>query len=109
MGEGCAALIAMGPNNVEIPCMIFPDMESGISYCDNLFAKYTAKKSKHETKNIVTYFVYLEDYDSEEDKFEKDTISRTLFNQHYYGCGGPGPFVLQPVSFSKKFVNFDLD
>ncbi len=91
-------LIACGPNSIEVPCRIFPDMETAKTKCDEIFGiEGTPGESGY------TYKVDLED--------EKKPwpISNELFTEFYYGCGGPYPFVLVEVEFDTKFVGFNLD
>ena len=95
-------LIAYGPNSIEIPCRIFESMEDARAYCDPLFAKAGVGPMAHDDKGSVRYGVDLETVENEE-------ISAELFTSHYYGCGGPGPFILRIMSFNEKFVPFDLD
>ena len=94
-------LIACGPNSVEIPCRVFKNMEDGRAYCDPLFAKVGAGPEAASGGDI-RYSVDLEEIKDEE-------VSEELFTSHYYGCGGPYPFILKEISFNEKFVGFDLD
>ena len=77
-------------------------MEDAREFCDPLFAKVGAGPVAHADDGSVRYNVDLEGY-------EDDEISAELFTSHYYGCGGPGPFILRILSFNEKFVTFDLD
>lgn len=95
-------LIAIGPNSLEVPCMIFENMESARTYCDPLFAKINAQP------NIVKDKVYYE-ADLVQGVKECDEIAGELFTDYYDGCGGAGPFVLKAVPFNEKFLAFDLD
>ena len=95
-------LIAYGANSVAVPCRIFESMEDGRAYCDPLFAKLGSGPMADHSGH-VRYDVDLESIDGSE------PVSAELFTSHYYGCGGPGPFILQEVPFNEKFVPFDLD
>ena len=95
-------LIACGPNSVAIPCRIFESMEAAREYCDPLFAKADVPP-KIDSSGNVRYSADLESVEGGEE------ISKELFTSHYYGCGGPYPFILQEVPFNEKFVEFDLD
>lgn len=94
-------LIAYGPNSIAVPCRIFENMEDGRAFCDPLFAKVGSGPMASANGN-VRYEVDLETIKDEE-------VSDELFTGHYYGCGGPYPFVLREVAFNEKFVPFDLD
>ncbi len=95
-------LIAYGPNSLVIPCRIFESMEDGRAYCDPLFAK-VGSGPMADSSGGTRYNVELETVEGGE------AVSAELFTTHYYGCGGPYPFILQEVPFNEKFVSFDLD
>jgi len=78
-------------------------MEDGRAYCDPLFAKINVLPEPDTGLGGVRYAADLEVAEGGEE------ISAELFVSHYYGCGGPYPFVLQEVPFNEKFVGFDLD
>ena len=94
-------LIAYGPNSVAVPCRMFENMEDGRAYCDPLFAKVNVGPEA-DSSGGVRYSANLEG-------IEDDEVSTELFTSHYYGCGGPYPFVLKEIPFNEKFVPFDLD
>lgn len=95
-------LIAYGPNSIKIPCMVFDNMDQGKVFCDSLFG--TIGIMPYSSKDCsVRYLVDLDERD------DTETISKTLFTRHYYGCGGPGPFVLKEVPVCESFIGFDLD
>jgi hypothetical protein len=93
-------LIAKGPNNIEVPCMLFESLDDGIVYCDRLFAPYERIERDDGT---IRYNVDIEASDN------CDEMSAQLFTSWYYGCGAPYPFVLKQVAFATPFVGFDLD
>jgi hypothetical protein len=95
-----AVLIAIGGNDLMIPCRLFEDLETGKRICDEIF---NMEGERSESGDVITYNKDLEDDD------EYGVISKQLFTRFYYGCGGPCPFILQEVSFNTKFVGFDLD
>ena len=95
-------LIAYGPNNIEIPCRLFEDLETGKQICNEIFGM-EGELLKHEDKDVIRYRKDLDDED------EGNIISEQLFTSFYYGCGGPYTFVLREVDFNTKFVPFELD
>ena len=97
-----AVLIALGGNDLEIPCRILPNIEKGKKICDEIFDM--AGQPDMENPNI---FYYRKDLEGECEGHKE--ISNTLFTHHYYGCGGPSSFMLKEVDFNSKFVGFDLD
>lgn len=99
MNEGkVTVLIAEGGNGFEMPCRIFPDMETAKERCDELLGM--------EGKEIKEGFAYSIDLEKEEDPWP---ISKSIFTRFYYGCGGVYSFYLTEVGFDTKFVGFDLD
>jgi len=96
-------LVAGGPNNVEVPCRVFPDMETGNKRCEEIFGV----PGRQVANGGVVWGFKEVDLDTTSEQNQK--ISETLFTNHYYGCGGPGPFLLKEVPFDEAFVGFDLD
>lgn len=95
-----AVLVAYGANSIEVPCMVFENLEQGKERCDKIFEGHP---SKTRDNGSVVYPVYLEDLG------DADNVSDKVFTSHYYGCGGPGPFVLKEVESGQKFIGWDLD
>ena len=95
-------LIAGGPNSVEVPCRIFPDMATGRKRCEEIFGV-----PGRESSDAVIWGFKEIDLDTTSES--NTAVSEKLFTSHYYGCGGPGPFTLKEVPFDEAFVGFDLD
>jgi len=93
-------LIAIGGNDLMIPCRLFEDLKTGKRICDKIF---NIEGVPSKSGDVITYNKDLEDDD------EDGVISKQLFTRFYYGCGGPCLFILQEVPFNTKFVGFDLD
>lgn len=93
-------LIASFANDLEIPCRIFPDIETGKKRCDEIFG-FKGKEVDNDR------FVWSIDLDNGTDKSEE--ISDELFTHHYYGNGGPDMFGLSEIQYDTKFLPFDLD
>jgi len=94
-----AVLIAVGGNDIMIPCRIFEDLETGKQICD----KILDMEGKLSKSGDIRYEKDLESDD------EGGVISEQLFTHFYYGCGGVYPLILREVPFNTKFVGFDLD
>lgn len=98
--QGVAVLIAVGGNDLMVPCRIFGDLETGKQICDEILG-IEGKPSK--SGDVIRYEIDLENDD------EGGVISEQLFTRFYYGCGGVYSFILREVPFNTKFVGFDLD
>jgi hypothetical protein len=92
-----AILIAIGANDLSIPCRIFENMEIAKQRCDEIFG------TEGEWIENAKQFAYIIDPE------ERDDLSNELFTKHYYGCGSPWMFALQEIDFDTKFVGWDLD
>jgi len=103
-----AVLIACGPNSIEVPCRIFENIEAGKQRCDEIFGVEGEVVTTQLDGKTVYYYEYRKYLEEEPREISKE-MSDKLFTKHYYGCGGPGPFVLAEVEFNTKFVGFDLD
>lgn len=99
MKNSVVILIANGSNEIEIPCRIFPDMETAKKECNKIFEMTSDENN--------SYDICLEELEIKQQR----RISNKLFGQGnwYYGCGGPGSFELQEVAFNKKLVGWNLD
>ena len=95
-------LIACGGNDLEIPCRLFEDFETGRKICDEIFGM------EGELSKSGDIVIYNKALDIEEED-EGGVISKQLFTHFYYGCGGAYRFILKEVPFNTKFVGFDLD
>lgn len=95
-----AVLIAVGGNDLMVPCRIFEDLETGKQICDKILGM-EGETSDHG--DVIKYEKDLENDDKD------GVISCQLFTHFYYGCGGVYSFILREVPFDAKFVGFDLD
>ena len=95
-------LIAVGGNDLEIPCRIFQNMALAKKECGKIFGF-------EGTINPYGDHVYSKDMDPNEIDDEGKRISDELFTNYYYGCGGPYCFILKEVDFNTKFLSWDLD
>jgi len=93
-------LIAVGGNDLMVPCRLFEDLETGRKICDEILGMEGVPS---ESGDIINYDKDLENDD------EDGVISKQLFTRFYYGCGGVYSFILKEVAFNTKFVGFDLD
>lgn len=97
-----AVLIAVGGNDLMVPCRIFGDLETGREICDKIL---DMEGKLVESEDSIKY-----EYEIElENDHENDTIAERLFTHFYFGCGGVYSLILQEVAFDTKFVGFDLD
>jgi len=95
-------LIAVGGNDIEIPCRVFENLESAIEECDKIFG----------FESIIGPYgthVYNKSMDPNDIDDDGERISSELFIKYYYGCGGPHCFELKEVDFNTKFISWDLD
>ena len=93
-------LIACAANELDIPCRLFEDLETGKQACDKIFGM---EGELSKAGDVIRYKKNLDRDDKD------DAISEQLFTNFYYGCGGPYVFVLKDVPFDTKFIGFDLD
>ena len=92
-------LFGIGPNSVEIPCMLFESMEKAQLFVHNSLSEdsYSERKSKKG----ITFFEIDEDYLSE--------VGHKFFTSYYGGCGEIYSYELREVEFETKLVRFSLD
>jgi hypothetical protein len=111
-----AVLIALGPNSVEVPCRLFPDMATALARCTELFGRGPTRTNKDgsyqwgydkETKWDICKL--LESREDARGDMEESPLTKQLFTHYYGGCGEVGAFDLKAVPFDSTFVGFDLD
>lgn len=93
-------LIAVGANDIMVPCRLFENLVIGKQICDEIFGM---EGEQLESRKVIRY---RPDLDNED---EEAVISNQLFTHFCYGCGGICHFILQEVPFNTKFIGFDLD
>lgn len=110
-----AVLIGLGPNSVEIPCMLFESAEKA-----HTFAKVNfGEQNKHGQ--------YKVDFDEErvydESEYDAKTVEemkadgcvfgipkwKSIFKNYYGGCGECFALIVKEVPFESVFVSWDLD
>jgi len=106
-------LIGLGPNRVKVPCLIFPDMETGKTYMEN-HSEFVARVKQTDTG--IYYRVRAEKVDIWEghqlqvaQNGQVQDPPKAFFTSYYGGCGECLSFLLKEVEFGKPFVPFDLD
>jgi hypothetical protein len=99
-------LIALGPNSIEIPCMIFEDSGEAEKICDEIFLPQFGEGCKSEI--TIKESICIK-YEGDLEDLDDDVVSDKLFTNHYYGCGGPYRFIFKHVNYNTRFVGFDLD
>ena len=129
-------LIAHGPNDLQIPCRWFPDMNTAVAKCSSNpcltkehhpdTVKYFARKGEplpevpantyYLTKEMEDF--YEGNYDRLEHGLEKDSdgdwIGPNKTEYHpfigaYFGCGGFNTLTLVEVEEDTAFIYWDLD
>ena len=88
--------LALGANELVIPCLFFDDWDEAIMYC------IEALNVEGELRKDGICFRF--DFES-----GNEAASEKFFTSCYYGCGGPYAILLQAVPSGKPFVGWDLD
>ena len=89
-------LIGEGPNDVKIPALIFPDKETALKTCKEIFAGIECSPKLRWTCRRCDY------------EFPEKIIKR-LYKSYCGGCGVCYAAQLVEVEFGKPFVGWDLD
>lgn len=125
----CAVLVGIGPNDVEIPALIFPDFKTGLEKCKEFLGEPTGISGDKTYWNVDELQACEEDEDYEEMKdFDMITLelveengvykkqignkpfnSTKVYTSYYGGCGEFYSLELREVEFGKPFVCWDLD
>lgn len=111
-------LVGLGPNSVEVPCMVFSSLEALLAKVVPILGE--PKKYKKSTG----YFAREEgmlywnvDFESVENKDDDDddsygddyNLSMKFYTGYYGGCGECYRLEVREVTEGKPFVGFDLD
>jgi len=84
-------IIAHGPNEVAVPCMLVESKEHGAKLLDELFGP----PNKHGHWHC-------------HERKDHDKIA-SFFTSYYDGCGGVGAFSLKVIPVQTAFVPWSLD
>lgn len=98
MSSSVWVLIGEGPNNVEIPCLIWTSFDIAIDFCVNTFGKVYSFNSSDSSRRWVC----------EGDEFQKQVLEK-MYKRYYGGCGECYAVTLIQVEEGKPFVGWDLD
>lgn len=110
MNGNATVLIALGYNELQIPCIFFDNMEEGKAWC-----AAQGLTSTHPQGDGEVYYNKLngEDVDRALDEVDPHTeereLARRFFTHYYGGCGECYGFRLQEVALGTPFLAFDLD
>jgi hypothetical protein len=86
-------VVAVEPNNIEVPCRFSTEEESLETFLKELFPECTLIDNK----------MALYDLQDDDPRFHE------VFTGFYGGCGAPGKFIIKPVELDTKVVHWDLD
>jgi hypothetical protein len=96
-------LVGLGPNNVEIPALIFGSKEAANKFCERFID--IRIREDDTTWYPIDFLVGSKDYNEETDEDD----SRKFYTHYYDGCGACYGFELRKVEEGKPFVQWDLD
>lgn len=97
-----AVIIAEGPNDVRVPCLIFQRLAEAKAYMEKFGLQSGTWQGFNwvESKDGLSYLV-------DEDWIEEN--SSHFFTDYYGGCGEVNSFTIEVVAPGEKFVGWDLD
>lgn len=134
--ERITVLIGKGPNNVEVPCMLFSDLHDGTEYLASCGLKYTSTHLDQGRNQEIVFDLEedcvldmdllrnkiketmiqkcgsrfnTESFDQDGEREVKEMIPELFYTDYYGGCGEVWQFVLKEVPIRTPFVGFDLD
>lgn len=110
-----AVVIGLGPNDLEIPLLLFKNKRQAINFLQEL-GKNITKESGLFSQSIKNECIF----DLDEERAEKDedyeysnpdqkVLMDALFTSYYGGCGGCYQLEVREVEFGKPFVPWNLD
>jgi hypothetical protein len=91
-------LIALGPNDIEVPCMLFKSYEEGENFCRKILGATNKGAGR-----------YAFDGELMNKKFADNPIASKIFTYYYPGCGFCWGVEIRKVKFNKPFTRWDLD
>ncbi len=85
-------LIAVGPNDIRMPCRFSKKKETLLAFVDGVFP---------DNKKLSTGQIYVED--AQQEQFDQ------VFTDYYDGCGEVWAFEIEEVPLDQKVLEWDLD
>ena len=117
--EKITVLIALGPNDIHIPCMVCKTKDDAINHLSKLFnikweldVEYWLKEVYHYDDRKVFSHTTFQIITYENGKYHPIGIEvneNMLFISYYGGCGECNGLRLEEIDFAVPFVNFNLD
>jgi hypothetical protein len=103
-----AVVVGMGTNNIEIPLLVFPDIQSAQTYLTNLGLNVSDNYCELPEEKMETS-VYIKQTDKYE-QIENPIVNGLFKNGRYYdGCGGCDGLEIREVQFGEPLIGWDLD
>lgn len=114
------ALIALGPNDIEIPCLIFNKVAEGRRYCQQAFGRPGKRlmlpeliyqwELKEEEVNWGKNIPIGKNYSPGDEvvAYNKSILSK-LFTRYYGRSGEASIYLLRKIPTGKPFIGWNLD
>lgn len=89
------AIIALGDNDIEMPCLLFNNEAEAQTYLE-------------ETPNVKFFGTPNNKWICDKYQLSQENSGR-FFHDYYDGCGGVWAFVIREVEFGKPMGSWNLD
>jgi hypothetical protein len=93
-------LIGDGPNDVQIPALVWTDKEKALKDCVEIFGREPDRKSGGGFLESFRWSI-------EEENEENEKLFAKMYTSYYGGCGECYRATLKHVEEGKPFVAFD--
>lgn len=97
------ALIAHGPNDLQVPCMFFNTLEDAAQYLTN----HGVEKSEKWGYEIPNSAYHQHQEDDEGNRLP--SFWDAFFTSYYGGCGDVDSFSIKEIEIGKPTLRWDLD
>lgn len=111
------AIVAYGPNGIEIPCVFFNTIEEALKYVDD------ARKGREKEignwkqglgrKTNLPFWQFdvknVHHTPEEKQGWANNSFLGKFFTSYYGGCGDVGAFHLKEIPFGRPWLSWSLD
>ncbi len=105
-------VVALGANNIRVPCMLFPTKEAAEQFLTEKLGNPVEGEfevgAAFSGKGIVDKG-WRTAYKDATGRWQEHKTVRDFFTHYYNGCGSADAFVVIEVPYGTPFVPFDLD
>lgn len=102
-------LVALGPNDVVVPCLVFQNYDIALQHVTELLGAPDLIEGRGSNMEPFWEAPSFRNIKGEDGEYHNPDSVKPFFLRYYGGCGDVYGFRLKRVEEGKPFVEWDLD